>query len=325
MELATVNNAIELAANVGKVIQLGQAFIKSGLLPANIKTPEAAMAIMIKGSELGLLPMQSFDFIDNIAGRPTLKPQGMLSLIYASPKFESFQVLESTEKLCKVSMRRKGQPEHIEIFTWQQASQMQTTEYINNQKKNIPLTEKYNWKQMPATMLKWRCISAAARLVFPDVIQGMYLTEELDADVKDVEFTVVSDAEALEVLDVERPKDFAKRLHERIGAIIPNADHKAFVSSIVKREIESFNDIKDSEVNGIIEAAEAIAKKRPEYAWKTEEEAFKWAIDTYGNLLSVDEEKIIYGVVQGMGLTKPETFKEFAKQLKEAVAEPKAA
>jgi hypothetical protein len=45
------------------------------------------------------------------------------------------------------------------------------------------LVGKDNWKKQPVVMLKWRAISACCRVVFPDVIQGMYMTEELNPDV----------------------------------------------------------------------------------------------------------------------------------------------
>lgn len=49
-------------------------WIKSGLLPNSVKTPEQAVVIALKGKELNMTPMTSFEMIDVIMGKPALKP-----------------------------------------------------------------------------------------------------------------------------------------------------------------------------------------------------------------------------------------------------------
>lgn len=50
-------------------------WIASGLLPTTIKKPEQAVVIALKGKELGLETMASFELIDVIMGKPALKPK----------------------------------------------------------------------------------------------------------------------------------------------------------------------------------------------------------------------------------------------------------
>lgn len=150
------------------------AFNKSSKL-----TQEEALLIMFKGCEIGLEPMAALDLMDVISGNITLKPQGMLAMIYARQELEDMQINEDDDSICIVTMKRKGKSPITESFSLEDARNMKTRE----DGKTISLIEKYNWRQMPKVMMKWRAISKCARIVFPDIIQGMYPPEEIDPDV----------------------------------------------------------------------------------------------------------------------------------------------
>lgn len=137
--------------------------------------------VMLKGLSVGLTEMAALDLIDLIVGKPALKPQGMLALIYDSGELESIR-FEDDGNCALVTVKRKGMPEHVERFSMDDAARMKTTEWDNGagSSRTIPLSEKSNWKQQPAVMRKWRAVSAMARIIFPDIIQGMYTPEELD-------------------------------------------------------------------------------------------------------------------------------------------------
>lgn len=128
-----------------------------------------AMFIMLKGVELGLSPLQALDGINIIQGKPTISPQLMLALINRSGELEDMKI-DSTDALCTVTMKRKGRSSHTETFSLEDAKKMQ-------------LMEKDNYKKQPKTMMKWRAVSACARIAFPDVIQGVYTPEEMGAEV----------------------------------------------------------------------------------------------------------------------------------------------
>ncbi len=158
--------------------------LKSGFLPQSIKTPEAALAIILTGRELGIGTMQAFNTINIIAGKPTTSPQLMLALINRTKELENLSITDDGQA-CAVTMTRKGRKPHTETFSMKDAASMKTTEYIGGEKKTISLSEKYNWKQMPAVMRKWRAVAACARVVFPDVILGLYTPEEMGAAVSE--------------------------------------------------------------------------------------------------------------------------------------------
>lgn len=189
-----MNNSLMVLNTTEFDLMMKQAEIiaKSGLVPKAVATPERVLVIMMTGRELGMPPMTALRCIDVINGAPAVKPQGMMALIERSGQVEDFRV-EDDGETCTVTMKRKGRTEHGETFSMADAQRMMTTEWEGGQSKRIPLADKYNWKQMPAIMRKWRAIAACARVVFPDVILGLYTTEELGDESTIIEGELVDD------------------------------------------------------------------------------------------------------------------------------------
>ena len=162
--------------------QQASTLVASGFLPKAIDTPQKAIAIIMLGRELGIAPWAALTGINVIQGKPAASPQLMLALIYRSGQLEDMRI-EDDGQTCTVHMKRKGRALHTESFSMDDAKRMMTTEYVNGNKRSIPLADKYNWQQMPAVMRKWRAVAACARIVFADVILGMYTLDELGVDV----------------------------------------------------------------------------------------------------------------------------------------------
>jgi len=192
--------------------QQARALVSSGYLPAHIKNPQQAIAIMLKGRELDVPPWTALTKIHVIGGIPTVAPELMLALIRRSGQLEDFAITKNDETLCTIEAKRVGESRHSETFTWQEASKLTTQD---KQKGTIPLTDKYNWRQQPAVMLRWRCISRWARTYFGDVVSGLYTPEEInpdvtfneDGDVIDIPAEVMPDNPVLGI----DPTDFGKR------------------------------------------------------------------------------------------------------------------
>lgn len=127
--------------------------------------------LMLKGFELGISPMQAIDGIQVIKGKTTVSPQLMLALINRSGQMQDLKIEGSTEQ-CTVTMTRVGRSAHTETFTMDNA-------------RSMNLAGNHNWKAQPATMLKWRAVSACARIVFPDIIQGVYSPKEMGGEVSE--------------------------------------------------------------------------------------------------------------------------------------------
>lgn len=155
--------------------------IKSGFLPPSIKTPAQAIAVILTGRELGIGMMEAFRGIHIIDNRPSISPQLMMSLIYNSGVAENIKI-NSQSDFCEISGNRKGQPAITVKFTKEDAI-------------NLGLLYRDNWKKQQQNMLRWRAISAWARLACPDVIGGLYTPEELESS----EDTMGKDASALDL------------------------------------------------------------------------------------------------------------------------------
>ena len=149
--------------------EVAGALLKSGQLAPSIKSPEAVIAIMLQARELNIGPMTALRGIDVIQGKPTISPQLMLALIYSSGKLDAIHI-DGDDTQCTVLMKRTGLREHTETFTIDHA-------------KKLGLVGKDNWQKQIAVMLRWRAVASCARVVFPDVIFGLYTADEMGADV----------------------------------------------------------------------------------------------------------------------------------------------
>lgn len=155
--------------------------LKSGFLPSAIKTVEQAMMIMLVGKELGLGFTEALRSVNVIQGKPCLSAQLMLGLCFRTGQVEFSEMRESTEKRCVFVLKRKGSPAFISIFTFEEADKACFSKAWDKDKQEWKLKD--NWKKQPATMLQWRAISKACRVVFPDAVSGVYTEEEIADDV----------------------------------------------------------------------------------------------------------------------------------------------
>jgi hypothetical protein len=163
-----MSNALATTTPFGELMTQADTLVKSGFLPQSIKTKEQAVAIITMGQELGIGTWAALNGINVIQGKPTISPQLMLALINRSGQLEDMDI-DATAERCVVMMKRKGRAPHTETFDLKAAAAM-------------GLTGKDNYRKQPAVMLKWRAVSACARVVFPDVIMGFYLPEEINPD-----------------------------------------------------------------------------------------------------------------------------------------------
>lgn len=167
---------------LAKVVAASQlSYAKNG--NAKLTEPDIKL-IMLKGLEVGLEPLAALDFIDIIQGTPTLSPAGMLALINGHGVLEDMQVLEKSDSLSRIMMKRLGRSAITHEFSIEDARRVMTSEWQNGQKQVISLDQKSNWKQQPAVMLQWRNVSAMCRLVFGDILGGLrYTAEEIGGNV----------------------------------------------------------------------------------------------------------------------------------------------
>src|SRR3990167_8068028 len=93
------------------MVAQAKTLVASGMLPATINKPEKAIAIMMKGKELGLPPMLSFAHIHIIEGKPTISSEMMLSLIYKAFPKAYINFVRMDNESCEIEASRpNGQP-----------------------------------------------------------------------------------------------------------------------------------------------------------------------------------------------------------------------
>lgn len=143
--------------------------VKTGFLPTAVNTPEKAIAIILTGRELGIGTMAALNSIAVIQNKPTVSPQLMLALIERSGQLADIRI-DSGKEGVTCTMKRKGRSPHSETFGPKEAQAM-------------GLANKDNYKKQAETMYRWRAVASCARVVFPDVILGLYTPDEMGADV----------------------------------------------------------------------------------------------------------------------------------------------
>jgi hypothetical protein len=157
----------------GVMREQASALLKSGFLPSAIKSPEQAVAIMLKGREIGIPAMQSLAQINVIQGKPTISAELMLALIYRAFPAAKITFKKLDNESCVIEACRPG-------------GEPQTFSFSMDDAKAASLTSKDNWKKYARAMLRSRAVSEMARSLFPDAIAGCsYTPEELGAEVDD--------------------------------------------------------------------------------------------------------------------------------------------
>lgn len=140
---------------------------KSEIIPKDYQNKPGNIMVAVQwGSEVGLKPMQAMQNIAVINGRPSLWGDALIALVRASPLCE--YIVEGEEgdtAWCKV--KRRGEPEQSRTFSQADA-------------KTAGLAGKSGpWSQYPKRMRQLRARAFALRDVFPDVLKGMPVAEEL--------------------------------------------------------------------------------------------------------------------------------------------------
>lgn len=179
--------ALDLIDVMEDLLKVGRFFVESGMMPPGVNTPSKAALIIWKGHELGIKPLQAVTGINVIQGRPSIAPQLMLNKIIESKEAEFFRFLESTNERCTIHARRKNGLEITETFSMEDASKIMSKE----DGKTIPLSQKTNYRSQGKIMLRWRCVSAVGRLIFPDVIEGSHTPDELEDVYDTTEFNSI--------------------------------------------------------------------------------------------------------------------------------------
>jgi hypothetical protein len=250
--------------------------VKSGFLPTTVNTPEKAIAIALAGKELGIGMMESFRSINVILGRPTVSPQLMLALANRKGELEDIQI-DSDDKRCIVTVKRKGRTAHTEEFGVKEAS-------------SLGLMSKDNYKKQASVMFRWRALAANLRVTFPDVVLGLYTPEELGADdVEPSHINAQASKSAVKLEDV---------LQDSVKTSV-NGHQSVEESEIVESPVEMENDaIEPVETPKTQDSSPKISEKQQKMLF-ARTKAYKLEVDTVKQHL-----QNTYGIEHSSELTR---------------------
>lgn len=170
------------------MVTQAQVLLESKFLPTQFKTVQQVIAVGMMGDALGLPMIIALNQLYVVNNRIGMSAQLMMGLCRQKGVLETLDITDDGST-CSVTVKRVGEQPYTSKFSMDDARKLTTTEteWINDKpiKKTIQLSEKKNWREQPEVMRRWRAISAAMRIIFPDVILGMYTPEELEASIDD--------------------------------------------------------------------------------------------------------------------------------------------
>ena len=147
--------------------ELAKALVTTRFLPSAIDTPAKAVAIWLKGRELGIPFMLSMSSIHIIEGKPTASAELMRSLAFQRVRGFGMKVVQADDKACEIEFRRDGSEPFKYRYTIEDATR------AGDANKNT-------YRKHPGPMLVARCTAQGLRLYCPDATMGVYAPEEFD-------------------------------------------------------------------------------------------------------------------------------------------------
>lgn len=245
-ELTTKQSFSLTPSSLTEAMAFADILAKSTIVPKEFLGNPGNILVAIQwGLELGLQPLQAMQNIAVINGRPALWGDAVIALVRGSPLCEYvYEEDDGHTATCRV--KRRGENEQVRIYTMDDA-------------KTAGLVGKAGpWTQHPKRMRQMRARAFALRDVFPDVLRGMPVAEELMDVPKEREPSAalanvakIEAPAALEVYPDEKLAENLPRWRKAIEDGKSSPEHLiATVSSkytLTAEQIESINQLKPLE------------------------------------------------------------------------------
>lgn len=128
-------------------------------------------AIMIARSHgLPLMQVLMPGMVHSIKGKISMSAQMIVGLVLRSGKAASWDCIETTSQRAVFATQRVGSKRETQLeFTIEEA---RAAGYLGKPDSS--------WQKTPKTMLRHRCETELARLVYPDVVGGLYTPQEFE-------------------------------------------------------------------------------------------------------------------------------------------------
>ncbi|AYG06844.1 hypothetical protein D7M10_06965 [Pseudomonas fluorescens] len=212
--------------NLDEALKFADYLANSDIVPKDFQKKPANILVAVQwGMELGLQPMQAMQSIAVINGRPSLWGDAVIALVRSSPLCEYVYETDDGETAsCRV--KRVGEDEQIRTFSMADATQ------AGLKGKQGP------WAQYPKRMRQMRARSFALRDVFPDVLRGMPMAEEVqdipvERELNQTHARKAEEPKALQVYPDSKLDESAEKWRGLIASGGTNPDH--IISKIVSK------------------------------------------------------------------------------------------
>lgn len=166
-ELARLDDSLQAMGPAG---QLAERIANTDFVPVGLRgRPEAVLAAILTGREVGIPAMQALAKIHVIKGRPTMAAELMRAVVLqAGHRIWTEEYTSHRVTLC--GRRFDAGPDEVFRVTW-----------TLDDAKRAGLAGQANWRAYPRAMLLARATSELCRLAFADAIGGIgYVPEDFD-------------------------------------------------------------------------------------------------------------------------------------------------
>ena len=166
------NTGLLVGSDLDAMLNNAGLFMASGLVPSRFKTTEAVVITAMYGRGLGLDFATSLAEVYIVNGIPSCSSKIQLGVIKHKEPECQIKILEQTDRICKISIKRKHDDE------------AQPFQYTIDEAKVAGLLSKTPWKNHPTDMLTARALTRGFRSTCMDLIAGFGHTAEELEDVK---------------------------------------------------------------------------------------------------------------------------------------------
>ena len=149
---------------------------ESGFLPESISTDAKALAIMMKGREMGLGPMASFAHLFVVRGQVGMDTKAVAALF--AKRGGQFHPVEKTELSCTIDLKVNGGEWYRHTLTRKECDQARWS--MEKNKETGAAETKYMWKANPVQMLFYRTLASGIRTVDPGCMLDILTRDEIE-------------------------------------------------------------------------------------------------------------------------------------------------
>ena len=197
-----MSEAMVKASDLDGLMRVADMLGKAGpMLPAHIKSPGEALAVIMAGAELGIPPMASLRGIHLVKGKVGMDYSLMIGLLRRAGY--GVQWVSQSATRCELLLTYRDGATHTEVWD------------VDRAKKAGLWGGSGPWSNYPQTMLTARCVSSAARAFAGDVLAGCYSMEEVREISGGTANVGGSDVHVGEVIDQGHSYEEPKHAHER--------------------------------------------------------------------------------------------------------------